>query len=215
MKTAPYKSLSDEQLIAAIRSGNEEAAIFLIYNRYYSDLRYLCFNIYNSHDYIDDLCHELYILLKGSNADWAPLASWQGVSSFRTWLNRVARRHFLKNRARLIGFRETKLYSANEGDPDPVERVPSKAISAEDRMARVMLVEAIGRLKNEEQRLVIIKELQGYSHAEIAQMLNQRRLAQNLVKQRKDGTVILVTAEAVDVLKQRAVQNLKMDLLKN
>ena len=94
-----YNDYTDRELIESILSGNEEAALYLIYKRYYRDFRYLCFDCYGSHEYIDDLCHEVYLLLKGKNGDWKPLQSWQGLSSFRTWLNRVVRNMFLKNRS--------------------------------------------------------------------------------------------------------------------
>lgn len=207
-----YKGYSEKELVQAILSGNEEAAIYLIYNRYYLDLRYLCFDCYGSHEYIDDLCHEVYILLKGKDGDWQPLSTWSGLSSFRTWLNRIVRRMSVKKRDEMIGLREKKLYSEKEDDVDPVEKVEAKQPTVEENMTKVLLIEAINKLTNPDQKLVILKELQGYSHEEIADILNQVRRAENRIKLNKDGREILATASAVDVLKQRAVAQLKETL---
>lgn len=204
-----YDSYTEQELVNVILAGNEEAAIYLIYNRYYNDLRWLCKDCYGVHEYIDDLCHDLYVLLKGKNADWKPLTMWTGLSSFRTWFNRVARHLFLKNRRSLIGFREIKIYSDKEDDVDPVEEVEAIQPSQEDIMTEIYLLESINKLKNQDQRLVILKELQGYSHEEIAEILNKVRRTENRIKINKDGSEILANAASVDVLKQRAVAQLK------
>ena len=212
-KQNTYDSLSERDLIDAILSGNEEAAIYLIYNRYYRDLRYLCFDIYGSHSYIDELCQEVYIHLKGKNGDWHPLTTWSCISTFRTWLNRTARNLFLQKRASLIGFRENKLYSDEEDDVNPVENVVVDQPTLEENLQKVLLLEAINKLDNLDQKLVILKELQGYSHEEIAAILNQVRRAENRIKRNKEGKEIWADARAVDVLKQRAVAQLKEALL--
>lgn len=204
-----YDAYSEQELVRAILTGNEEAAIYLIYNKYYKDLRYLCFDYCGSHEYIDDVCHEVYLLLRGKNGDWHPLSTWTGLATFRTWLNKTVQNYLYNNREFLIGLREKKLYSAKEDDPDPVEEVESHYSSLEANMQKVLLLEAINKLKNQDQRLVILKELQGYSHEEIAEILNQVRKAENRIKIDKYGKEIMADAAAVDVLKQRAVAQLK------
>ena len=207
-----YHSYTENELVQAICSGNEEAAVYLIYNRYYRDLRYLCFDYCGSHEYIDDLCQDVYLLLKGKNGDWQPLTTWTGLSSFRTWLNSVVQHFLLKKRDDLIGLREKKLYSENEDDIDPVEKVESVQPSAEENMNKVFLVEAIRRIPNPDQKLVILKELQGYSHREIADILNSVRRREGRVKRNALGEEILADGAAVDVLKQRAMEFLKKEL---
>ena len=201
-----YDAYSEQELVRAILTGNEEAAIYLIYNRYYKDLRYLCFDYCGSHEYIDDVCHEVYLLLKGKNGDWHPLSTWSGLSSFRTWLNSSVQHWLLKKRELLIGLRGNELYSGEE----PIEIVATEDV--ETNMNKVLLLEAIHRLKNAEQRLVILKELQGYSHKEIAVILNQVRRAENRIKRNNKGEEILADAAAIDVLKQRAIANLRQIL---
>lgn len=207
-----YDSYSERGLIDTILSGNEEAAIYLIYNRYYRDLRYLCKDYCGSYEFLDDVLQEVYLLLKGKNGDWHPLSTWTGMASFRTWLNHAVQNYFCSNRDYLIGLREKKLYSEKEDDPDPVEKVESRYPSIEENMQKVLLLEAINKLKNQDQKLVILKELQGYSHDEIAAILNRVRREEGRIKIDKNGIEILADAAAVDVLKQRAVAQLKETL---
>ena len=211
-KKNKYDSYSDRDLVDAILSGNEEAAIYLIYNKYYRDLRYLCKDYCGSHEYIDDVCHEVYLMLKGNNGDWHPLSTWDELATLRTWLNKTVRNYFYRNRDFLIGLREKKLYSEKEDEPDPVENVESHYPSIEANMQKVLLLEAINKLKNTDQKLVILKEIQGYSHEEIAAILNQVRREENRIKIGRDGNEILADAAAVDVLKQRAVAQLRETL---
>jgi RNA polymerase sigma factor (sigma-70 family) len=204
-----YDAYSDRDLIDAILSGNEEAAIYLIYNRYYGDIRYLCFSYCKSHWYVDDVCQEVFLALKGKNGDWRTLATWTGLSTFRTWLNSVVCHWLQKNRDYLIGLREKKLYSEKEDDPDPVEQVAAVQPTPEDAMLKVMLLEAINSLKNPDQRLVILKELQGYNHTEIAGMLNLLKAKENRIKVDEYGKPMLVNASTIDRIKQQAIFQLK------
>ena len=212
-KQNPYDALSERELIDSILSGNEEAAIYLIYNRYYRDLRYLCFDYCGSHEYIDDVCHEVYILLKGKNGDWHPLSTWKGLSTFRTWLNHTVQNYLCNYREDLIGLSEKKLYSEKEDDQDPVEKVESHYPSIEENMQKVLLLEAINKLKNEEHRLIFIKELQGYNHAEIAEMVNLLRAKENRLRIDEHNHPIFVDAKTIDRIKQQAMVQLKKQFL--
>jgi len=212
-KKSIYDSYSERELVDAILSGNEVAAIYLIYNRCYVDLRYLCYMYCNSRDeYLEDVFHEIYLVLKGKNGDWQPLTTWTGMSSLRTWLNIVASHWFQKNKDYLIGLREKKLYREKEDDPDPVEEVESRHSTVEQYMQKALLLEAINNLKNKDQKLVLVKELEGYSHEEIAEILNIVRRKENRIKIDRNGKEILADARAVDVLKQRAIVHIKQEL---
>lgn len=191
-----YDSLTDRQLLDIIFAGNEEAAIYLIYNRYLQDIRYLCFDILGSHDYADEACQEMYILFKGKEANWSTLKSWRGLSSFRTWINRIMRNHILKKHDQLIDSRSNRLYSDDEGSEDSAQQASSDA-TPDIMYDKVLLVEAIGRIPNAEQKMVVLKHLQGYSHKEIAAMLNAQREKTGCKQNIADN-------HAVDVLMQRA-----------
>ena len=117
--------------------------------------------------------------------------------------------YLLNNRDYLIGLREKKLYSEKEDDEDPVEKVESHYPSIEENMQKVLLLEAINKLKNQDQKLIILKELQGYNHTEIAQMVNILRAKENRIKVDENGIPILVNAKTIDRIKQQALTQLK------
>ena len=84
--------------------------------------------------------------------------------------------------------------------PEP-EQLPR-----DDRMAIVL--EAINRLKNDEYRLILIKELEGYNHMEIATMIEFKRKSENKVKYYA-GKQITPNSAYVDQAKAKALLEVK------
>ena len=93
-----YNDMSDREIVACVIEGNEEAMLYLLYDRYEADLKFFAWKYYNSLAYLEDLVNYLYIQLKGKNADWQPLKSFQWKSKFRTWFCSVASHLFLEKR---------------------------------------------------------------------------------------------------------------------
>ena len=194
-----YAELSDKEIVSSILSGNEEAMSYLLYCRYRKDLCFYAYQYYNSIAYLEDLTNELYILLKGKNADWAPLRSFNWNCKFRTWFCLVASRLFLEQKKKLL---------SSEEEPSPIEPAP-----AEKNQNLVILLEAIDRLKNELYRYILIKELEGYNHQEIASMLVQKRRETGTATQYK-GKEVVPDAHYVDMNKARALKELKVQIEK-
>lgn len=73
----------------------------------------------------------------------------------------------------------------------------------------VILMEAINRLKNMDYRFILIKELEGYNHEEIAKMLALKRK-----KDKKEtfykGKLVVPNAHYVDMNKARALKEVKL-----
>ena len=72
----------------------------------------------------------------------------------------------------------------------------------------VMLMEAINRLENDDYRFILIKELEGYNHKEIAEMMVARRKKENKVTFYR-GKVVVPNAHYVDMNKARALKEVK------
>ena len=71
-----------------------------------------------------------------------------------------------------------------------------------------IMLEAINKLKNEEYRLILIKDLEGYSHADIALMISEKRKREG--KQRMyNGKEVVPDAYSVDRDKARAIIELR------
>lgn len=80
----------------------------------------------------------------------------------------------------------------------------------ERRMNKVMLMEAIGKLKDEDQRFAILKRLEGYKSKEIADMLKIKWQKYGIVKYNNDNEVVVPDEGYVNVHVQRAKKELKI-----
>ena len=72
----------------------------------------------------------------------------------------------------------------------------------------VMLMEAINRLENDDYRFILIKELEGYNHREIAEMMVAKRKKENKVTF-YNGRIVVPDAHYVDMNKARALREVK------
>ena len=201
----PYTTLTDKELIALVLDeGNEEVLLYLIYERYEKRLKFYIYRYYDSLEYYEDLCNELYLHLKGKDGDWSVLRSFQWRSSFATWFSLVASYLFWKKRDELIGLTGE---SGSNDERDGEQSFPEPPVEPENEK-RVMLLEAINRLKDEDYRLIIIKELEGYNHKEIADMLIEKRKREGRETNYR-GKVVVPDAHYVDMNKARALKEIK------
>ncbi len=186
-----YKSLSDRDLVTAVFDGDDDAMLYLMYERYYDDLRFYAWRYYGNLEYLEDLVNYLYLQFKGKNADWQPLRNFQWRCSFRTWFCSVASHLFLEKKNDLMVYEDL-----DEQEPEP------------ENEKSAMLMEALTRLENEDYRFVLVKELEGYNHKEVAVMLGEKRKRENRLR-KYNGELVLPNAQYVDMLKSRAVRELK------
>lgn len=204
-KVLSYAVLTDRQLVnLVLDEGNEEALLYLIYERYERKLKFYTYRYYDSLEYYEDLCNELYLHLKGKDGNWSVLRSFQWRSSYATWFSLVASHLFWKKRDELISHSDDFDSKREEDGEQPI---PEPPIEPENEK-RVMLLEAISRLKDEDYRLIIIKELEGYNHKEIAEMLVEKRKCDGKVT-RYRGEVVVPDAHYVDMNKARALKEMK------
>ena len=196
--------MTDKEIVDLIVAGNEEAMLYLIYDRYESDLKFYAWRYYDSLAYLEDLINYLYIQFKGKKGDWQPLKSFQWKCKFRTWFCSVASHLFLEKRGELIGSRGDDT-SIPTGD---VERSMPEPAPEPVNEKMVMLMEAINRLESDDYRFILIKELEGYNHKEIAEMMVAKRKAENKVTY-YNGQVVIPDARYVDMNKARALKEVK------
>lgn len=197
-----YENYTDRELITLIIQEHvHEALIYLLYDRYYKDAKFYAYRFYGTLEYLDDLMEDLTLNLMGKKGDYSTLASYQGRSSFRTWLSRVISNLFLKKMDELIGFGKN---GVNKGED--INRMP-ETDTKDARM--VKLLEAIARLKDPDYKFVLIKELEGYKPYEIARMLQTKWHQENIVKYDNKKNVVVPSASYVYNLKSRALVEVK------
>lgn len=194
-----------------INDNNEEAVLYLIYDRYAAAIRYKAYSIYKTFDYLDDLNQILFMHLRGRKGDWRPLRTFRNDARFSTWfIGHVVNNLFLSKRRLMIGtegFHNLLVETA----PDIPMPEPKPEPRKDDRM--VMVMEAITKLKNDEYRLILIKELEGYNHTEIAAMIELKRKKENKVKYYA-GKPITPNAAYVDQAKAKALLEVKKNVEK-
>lgn len=210
-----YDELSDKELVEEIvtEPHDEEAAVHLLYERYRNALVAVYVNIVKPMTWFEDCVNDLYLLLKGDDLHWRPLASFEWRSSFGTWIKKIASREFPKTIKKMRGMIEhgpTLVSIDSEDDTKPQVILPDGGEEDyERRLRKVMLMEAIGKLEDDDQRFVILKRLEGYDSNEIATLLQVKWQMLGIKKYNKRKELIVPDAGYINVRTQRAKANLR------
>ena len=207
-----YMTQTDKELVEAIIRipPDEGAAVFLLYEKYTPKFKKLYTDIYQDMSWYDDCMNDLFAYLKGKNQDWRTFRTFEWRSKFSTWIGQVARNRFLEIKPYLIGKIENPLsIDDNENGKKPVVLPDEYLADYERRQRKVLLMEAVGLLKDMDQKFVILKTLQGYNSAEIADMLALKWQKEGTEKYDNKGNLVTPTPGYVDVRRQRAKEQLK------
>ena len=204
-----YHELDDKQLVELVLSGNEEAMLYLIFDRYSPLLKALCKRYYGDLYYLEELQTELLILLKSN--DWHALRSFGWRSNFGTWLAVVAGNLFIKKMPELIGITRFLVSIGEDGESgevNPSEPEPPH----ENDMRMVILMEAIYMLEDKDLRFILLREFDGYKPKEIAKQLEEYRRREGRLNTKKvNGKLveIIPSAEYIHMLKGRAKDEIR------
>lgn len=225
-----YEGYTDKELVelaprpALDKKPNEEGVAFLLYNRYDPLLHKLYLETYEKqYDLYDDCLGDLFAYLKSGDPVWRKLINLEWRCSFGTWLHVTARHRFMEIKPYLIGKLSKSLSiedcSSNlsrSGESEGVSiQLPDHGVEEyEDRERKVILMEAVSLLKDEDQKFVIIKRLQGYNSKEIAILLQKRWAKHGIVKYNNKKQLVVPDAAYVDVRTLRAKENLQKIITK-
>lgn len=219
-----FESYTDRELVELVtqppkeQKPNEEGVAFLLYKRYDPLLHKLYVEIYGKqHDLYGDCLNDLFSYLKSGEPVWRKLINLEWRSSFGTWLGVTARHRFVEIKPYLIGKCPDSLSidddiptSLSTGKDGNAVHLPDNGVEVyEDKERKVILLEAISLLKDEDQKFVMIKRLQGYNSKEIAILLQKRWTRHGIVKYNNKKQVVVPDAAYVDVRTQRAKENLQ------
>lgn len=198
-----YGEMSDEELLSIILSGSDrgEAVFYLLYGRYFTFFENLRYRLCASKECLPDLMAELELHLLDHNCK--AFHSFHGESSFKSWLITVAHNLFINKLPKI-----ESLYSEKE---ELNERwMPESIIAYKDIDTITTFRQALCNLPSVEQRIVLMKEVEGYNAKEIADMLTARRAKDDDNPRQKSAEV---SVDNVYKIRQRAVASLK-DLLR-
>lgn len=168
---SPKDALTDSEVIARVLAG--DTAIFELLMRRYNQRVYRCVRGIVKDDFeAQDVMQQAYV-----NA-FAGLASFQGRSSFSTWLTRIALNEALARvkpgSLRLVGETEESIDELRSQAPDPEHR------AAAAQMGRIVELE-VAALPVMYRSVLLMREIEGLTTGETAECLG---ISEDTVKTR-------------------------------
>ena len=170
---------TESELVQRARQGDEGAFAALV-EQNQSRIFNLALRMTGNPDDAAELAQEALI-----NA-WKGLSKFQGGSSFATWLYRLTSNaciDFLRREKRRTGLSMT--VSLDEDEEERQVELPdlrySPEVEAERRELRAAIREGLNTLSEEHRKVLVLRELDGLSYAQIGQILG---LEEGTVKSR-------------------------------
>lgn len=156
-------------LVRRARKGDLTAYDELV-NRYQERIYATVYHMTSNHEDANDIAQEAFIKA------YQALKSFKGGSSFYTWLYRIAVNktiNFLKQRKNKHHFSLNDLDFNAENDPDMVALVSDKTPLRNVGLAELQkkLNEALQKLSEPHRMVVVLHDVQGLSHDEIAEIM--------------------------------------------
>jgi RNA polymerase sigma-70 factor (ECF subfamily) len=149
MTLVPREAGPDDQLLPTVARG-DEAAFRALYRRHTPRLRMLVLRVLGGHDAdAEDVVQESWIRAV------AGVREFRGDSSFGTWLSGIGVRVAWE----VIGKRHPAASIASEDEP---------AIDPPDSAERIDLEEALRHLPDDYRAVVVLHDVEGFGHDEIA-----------------------------------------------
>jgi RNA polymerase sigma-70 factor (ECF subfamily) len=150
-----WSALSESELIAATRDGNA-AALGELYDRHVSELLALAFRLLHSADEAEDVVHDVFVGLPEL------LRRYQERGTFAAWLKKIAARVAL---ARLRESSQRLSVSLDKLTYQP-------RVLPHDIEGLLTLEQAMLGLTPALRAVLVLKEIEGFSHAEVARLLD-------------------------------------------
>ena len=160
----------ESALVARARQGDLQAYDELI-KRYQERIYATIYHMTSNHEDANDLAQESFIKA------YSALKSFKGGSSFYTWLYRIAVNktiNFLKQRKNRQAMSLNDIDFQAEHDPDLVALVSEKTPRREAGLNELQekLNEALLKLSEPHRLVVVLHDVQGQSHEEIAKVMD-------------------------------------------
>ena len=172
----PLEGPEDRELIVAFKGGDMEAFEVLV-KRYDRKVFHHCLRLVGNEEESTDLTQEVFIKVFRS------IANYEHTYAFYTWLYRITVNccidHIRKKKRRIQGVSLTRQYSDENGDQGREFEVPDVTQVPEAMLAnkelKKELREAIESLSDKLKVIIVLKEFEGFSYEEIAEILNVSR----------------------------------------
>ncbi len=162
-----YDDLRDEQLITLIANG-EKDALEVFYNRYARPVFSLARYMLRDPSLAEEATQDVFLNL------WLKAASYNPERGApKSWFMSVAHHRIVD----VIKSRNRRLQSSNSAPHELLDLHPTAGDSTEDaahrNIARDEILEVLGRLPEEQRRVLVMAYFEGYSQSEIASRLGE------------------------------------------
>ncbi|MFL5570638.1 MAG: RNA polymerase sigma factor [Gemmatimonadaceae bacterium] len=148
-------ALSERELVAAVRDGSADA-LGELYDRHARGLLAIAFRLLQSTDEAEDVVHDVFVGLPEL------LRRYEERGAFGAWLKKVAAR------VALAHIRET-----SQRPSVSLDELPDQThVSSRDIEAVMSLEQAMRDLTPALRAVLVLKEIEGFSHAEVARLLD-------------------------------------------
>ncbi len=176
------RSQEDMQIVASVRKGNIDEYEKLV-AKYQKRMLNVAYRITGSYEDACEVVQDAFL------SGYRNLGSFKGASRFSTWLCSIVI-NLSKNRvARMKSESRHELYSLDdpvETDEGPLRREiassdPPVISRLEKEEVQRKVQDCIGGLEHEFREVIVLRDIQGFSYGEMAEML---RIAEGTVKSR-------------------------------
>jgi RNA polymerase sigma-70 factor (ECF subfamily) len=159
--------LSEKEAIARAKQG-DALGFERLYRLHRTRVYALCLRMTGNPAEAEDLTQDSFLIV------FRKIGSFRGDSSFSTWLHRIAINVALMRRRRKTSL-ETSLEENSEPGSDragPLESLARNDLFLAGLIDRVQLERALEQLRPFHRLVVVLHDVQGYKHNEIAKMLD-------------------------------------------
>ena len=156
---------TDEELVEACLAG-EESAFDVLLGRWEKRIRGAIYRLVGSDEEARDLCQEAFLKAYKS------LRSFKQEARFSSWLYQIALNLCRDRMRRRRGKTMVSLDELEEGGAAMTVAGPTALDLLQERDTRRLVVQAIEALPDEQREVIILKEYQGLTFLEIAQVLD-------------------------------------------
>jgi RNA polymerase sigma-70 factor (ECF subfamily) len=157
--------ISDAEAVRATLAGDQSAFAVLV-ERHLRVTRAVAFAVLGNRADAEDVTQDAFLLA------YRQLADCRAPDRFRSWLLRIARNRAY-NVADLIRVRRHELLVDTIAD---ARLLADPALNAERQQTRAALLQAVAMLKPIQREVVMLHDMEGLSHAEIARVLGTSEL---------------------------------------
>lgn len=130
-----------------------------LYRRHSSRVHAICLRLTADRHGAEEAVQDVFVRL------WERLGSFRGESAFSSWLHRLAINTVLQT-MRSTRRREARVMTSDDGE---LEDAPIKTLGVEER---IDLEDAIARLPQQVRTVVVLHDIEGFTHEEIALMMS-------------------------------------------